>query len=59
MQTVVEDGCTSVDCFKGWYADLFNLMQPILNFTFVVTKNGVAGIELENGSWTGQIGIRT
>ena len=55
-QTVVEDGCTSSECFKGVYADFFTSIQPILNFTFTVKKNGVAGIGLENGTWTGQIG---
>ena len=55
-QTVVEDGCTSSECFKGTLADIFTSIQPILNFTFTVTKNGVAGIGLENGTWTGQIG---
>ena len=55
-QTVVEDGCTSSECFKGTLADIFTSIQPILNFTFTITKNGVAGIGLENGTWTGQIG---
>ena len=55
-QTVVEDGCTSSDCFKGSNADLFTALQPLLNFTFVVTRNVVAGRRLENGSWNGQIG---
>ena len=28
----------------------------MLNFTFIIKKNSVAGSKLENGSWTGQIG---
>ena len=56
MQTIVEDGCTSSKCFKGANADIFTSVQPLLNFTFTVKRNGIAGSKLENGSWTGQIG---
>ena len=55
-QVIAEDGCSSPKCFKGDFADMFTALQPILNFTFVVKRTPVAGVPLENGSWTGQIG---
>ena len=57
-QTIADDGCTSSKCFQGTFADIFTALQPLLNFTFTLSKNPVAGARLENGTWTGQIGIR-
>ena len=45
-QVTVEDGCTSSKCFKGSGVDIFTAAQPILNFTFVVTRR----------TWKDQIG---
>ena len=55
-QTVVENDCTSSKCFKGQYPDVFYAIQSIMNFTFKVLRNPVAGAKLANGSWNGQIG---
>ena len=55
-QTLVEDGCKSRACFKGYYADIFYTFQEIMNFTFTVRQNGIAGAKLPNGTWIGQIG---
>ena len=55
-QTVVEDGCTSSECFKGYYADVFNVLQSVLNFTYVISVEDIAGAKREDGTWIGQIG---
>ena len=55
-QIHVEDGCTSSECLKGSQPDMFYLIQSALNFTFIVDDDPIAGGQLENGSWVGQIG---
>ena len=55
-QTKADDGCQSFECFKGINPEILEILQPILNFTFTITKEQVAGRKVENGSWTGQIG---
>ena len=55
-QTVAEDGCRSFECFKGINPSILEILQPILNFPFTITKEQIAGRKIENGSWTGEIG---
>ena len=55
--THVEDGCSSSECFKGYYADAFHAIQSVLNFTYTVKVNNVFGRKQINGSCTGLIGL--
>ena len=57
MVTQAEGGCTSSNCFKGYFADLFHDVQSVLNFTYSLTVGSGYGTKLENGSWSGSIGI--
>ena len=57
-QTEVIDGCNSSDCFKGAYPDVLHALQDIMNFTYTVRRNPIAGAQLPNGTWIGQIGNR-
>ena len=58
MVTFVQEGCETPECFKGYYADMFNNVQSELNFTYTVNVSSAAGITLKNGSWTGMIGMQ-
>ena len=55
--TYVEDGCSSSECFKGYYSDALHAVQSVLNFTYTVQVNNAFGVKQTNGSWTGQIGV--
>ena len=52
----VEDGCTTKDCFKGLYADVFHELAQIINFTFTISLVESYGSKFDNGSWNGMIG---
>ena len=56
-QIHAEDGCSSKDCYKGIFPDIFYAIQSKLNFTYTIEINNAAGTILENGTWTGQIGL--
>ena len=56
FQTYIEDGCSSIECFKGLYADVFHELKQILNFTFTIDWVKAYGARLDNHSWTGMIG---
>ena len=56
-QTLVKDGCTNPSCFEGYYADLFHGIQSATNFTYIIKNEDTAGAKLDNGSWSGQIGL--
>ena len=51
----LEDNCTSNNCFKGMYADLWHGLSKQMNFTYEIKKETVWGV-LENGFWKGIIG---
>ena len=34
--TVVEEGCTSQDCFQGMYPDVWHNLQKLMNFTYKI-----------------------
>ena len=53
----LENGCSSANCFKGVYADTFQELKKTLNFTFTIEHVKAFGGVLENGSWTGMIGL--
>ena len=55
--TYAEAGCTVPSCFKGVYADVFLRLKHSLNFTFQLRKEKAFGSRLDNGSWTGMIGM--
>ena len=57
MVTYAENGCNSLHCFKGYFADLFHNVQTLLNFTYDLTIGDGYGRKMENGSWTSSIGI--
>ena len=46
-QTYIEDGCTSVDCFRGLYADVFHSLKDILNFTSTIQKINITVTSME------------
>ena len=39
-QSYVTNGCSSPDCFTGYFADLFYAVQSELNFTFTIRDEG-------------------
>ena len=53
----VVDGCTTPDCFVGYYPDIVYNLQRLMNFTYVIKFESVFGKLLQNGTWTGEIGI--
>ena len=55
-QTRADDGCTSSECFQGYYPNLIYALQSFMNFTFKITVNNVFGKKLPNGTWIGEIG---
>ena len=54
--TYIEDGCTSNDCFKGIFADVWHTLSQQLNFTYTVKRAYKWG-SLSNGSWDGMVGM--
>ena len=56
MADKVQNGCNNSKCFKGLVADFLYLLQERLNFTFTMVDEPTVGVELQNGSWTGEIG---
>ena len=56
LHTLLENGCSSSNCFKGQFPDILYVLQSTMNFTFTIKENPIAGSRLPNGSWTGQIG---
>ena len=46
-QTYIEDGCSSRECFKGLYADVFHGLKEILNFTFSIKKINLTVTSME------------
>ena len=55
-QTRADDGCTSSECFQGYYPNLIYVLQSFMNFTFEIKVNNVFGKKLPNGTWIGEIG---
>ncbi len=57
-ETHLEDGCTRPDCFKGMFADVWHLLQDIMNFTYkmYMPEDGQWGALREDGTWTGIVG---
>ena len=55
--TFIEDNCSSKDCFKGRFADIWHDLSGIMNFTYSIRKISTFGT-LRNGSWNGMIGIK-
>ena len=53
--THLMDGCSSVECFRGMYADVWHELAKIMNFTFTMSRQTAWG-SLINGSWHGMIG---
>ena len=53
----MEDGCSTTECFKGLYADVFHELAKILNFTFKISLVESYGSKLSNNTWNGMIGI--
>ena len=53
----VVDGCTTPDCFVGYYPDIVHNLQRLMNFTYVIKFESVFGKRLQDGTWTGEIGI--
>ena len=56
--TKVEDGCSTTECFKGLYADVFHELSQILNFTFTISLVESYGSKFSNDTWSGMIGIK-
>jgi ABC-type amino acid transport substrate-binding protein len=56
MVTFLEDGCSSKCCFKGFLADIWYDLSIEMNFTYTIKKETSWG-SLDNGSWTGMIGM--
>ena len=54
-----EVGCSERGCFAGMFADVWHQLSSEMNFTFSMTrpKDLAWGGKLENGTWTGMIGI--
>ena len=54
--TYIEDGCTSKDCFKGVFANVWHELSHKMNFTYSIKRANMWGSET-NGSWNGMIGM--
>ena len=54
--TFIQDGCTSKNCFKGLFADIWHTLSEQLNFTFTVRRVYQWG-SLTNGTWNGMVGM--
>ena len=54
--TYIEDGCTSKDCFKGIFANVFHALAEQMNFTFSIKKAYMWG-SVTNGTWNGMVGM--
>ena len=56
LVTYLEDGCSSRQCFKGFFADIWHDLSTELNFTYTLYKRNQWG-SLVNGSWNGMVGM--
>ena len=56
MVTHAKRSCSSSECFKGYFAELFYNVQTLLNFTYDLRIGHGYGRKMENGSWTSTIG---
>jgi ionotropic kainate glutamate receptor 2 len=54
--TYIEDNCTSRNCFKGMFADVWNDLAEKLNFTYSIKKAYQWG-SFSNGTWNGMVGM--
>ena len=54
--TYIEDGCTSKNCFKGTFANVWHSLAEEMNLTYTIRRAYMWGSE-ENGSWNGMIGM--
>ena len=54
--TYIEDGCTSKDCFKGIFANVFHALSDQMNFTFTIKRAYMWG-SFTNGTWNGMVGM--
>ena len=54
--TYIEDGCSSKDCFKGLFANVWHELSDKMNFTYSIKRANMWGSET-NGSWNGMIGM--
>ena len=54
--TYIEDGCTSKDCFKGIFANVFYALAERMNFTFSIKRTYMWG-SVTNGTWNGMVGM--
>lgn len=49
--------CTSSECFRGMFADIWHILQETLNFTYIIKEATEPGYgTFVNGTWKGQIG---
>ena len=54
--TYIEDGCTSKDCFKGIFANVWHSLADEMNITYTIRRAYMWGSE-ENGTWNGMVGM--
>ena len=54
--TYIEDGCTSKDCFKGIFPNVFHALSDQMNFTFTIKRAYMWG-SITNGTWNGMVGM--
>ena len=54
--TYIEDGCTSKNCFKGIFANVFHALADQMNFTFTIKRAYMWG-SVTNGTWNGMVGM--
>ena len=56
LVTYIEDGCTSKDCFRGIFANVFHALSDQMNFTFTIKRVYMWG-SFTNNTWNGMIGM--
>ena len=54
--TYIEDGCTSKDCFKGIFANVWHSLADEMNITYTIRRAYMWGSE-GNGTWNGMVGM--
>ena len=53
--TYIEDNCSTNDCFKGMFPDVWHALSIRMNFTYTIQRAYQWG-SVVNGSWSGMIG---
>ena len=56
LVTYIEDGCTSRDCFKGIFANVFHTLSDQMNFTYTISRAYMWG-SVTDGTWNGMVGM--